>query len=102
MSKAEYRLSPKAIEDLRAIWDYLAPRNEKAAEALLENIHNRLTLTLDVPEAGSPRPKIGAKARILLERPYVIIYEPAAYGIYVVAIVHGRRRPKNWLKPARQ
>ena len=102
MRKAEYRLSPKAIDDLRDIWDYLAPLNERAADELMENIHERITSALDFPLTGSPRPKLGPKARILIEGQYVIVYEPSDYGVYVVAVAHGRKRPQDWLKPKKR
>jgi toxin ParE1/3/4 len=97
MRKAEYRLSPKAIEDLAEIWNYLSSLNEPAADALMERIHLKLMSTLDFPLQGSPRPRLGPKARILLEGEYVIVYEPAGYGLHVVAVAHARKRPENWL-----
>jgi plasmid stabilization system protein ParE len=97
MPGREYRLSPKAISDLQTIWNHLAALNERAADTLLENIHRKLVAALDFPLTGSPRPALGPTARILIEGQYIIVYEPADYGLYVVTIVHGRRQPSNWL-----
>lgn len=98
MPKAEYRLSPKAIDDLAEIWNHLSLINEPAADALMERIHSRLTAALDFPLKGAPRPRLGPKARILIEGRYIIIYEPAEYGLYVVAVTHHRKRPEDWLE----
>ncbi|MDB5526850.1 MAG: plasmid stabilization system protein [Rhizobium sp.] len=98
MPETEYRLSPKAINDLQNIWDYLSPLSERAADVLIENIHKKITSALDFPMQRSPRPKLGPKARILIEGQYVIVCEPADYGLFVVTVVHGRRRPDDWPK----
>jgi toxin ParE1/3/4 len=75
-----------------------APRNEPAAGALVERLHVKIVSALQFPFKGAPRPSLGAKARILVEGQYVIIYEPADYGLLVVAIADSRKRPKDWLK----
>ena len=99
MPVAEYRLSPKAIEDLEEIWNYLSPINEPAADALMDTIHQRLQTAVDFPLMGAPRAALGPNARILVEGLYVIVYEPRDYGLLVVTIVHARKRPEDWLKP---
>ena len=98
MPRGEYRLSPKSIRDLNKIWTYLAEFNEPAADALLRRIHDKIRAAAIHPEIGARGSKLGVKARILVEGEYVVVYEPADYGAYVVTVVHGRRRPSNWLK----
>lgn len=60
-------------------------------------ILDRLELAATQPYMGPARPELSANARVLIEGSYVIIYEPASYGVLAVAIVHGRRDPENWL-----
>jgi len=98
MPRAEYRLSPKAIRDLNSIWTYVSEHNEPAADALLHRIRDRIRSAAIYPEIGAKRPRLGAQARILIEGSYVVVYEPADYGVHVVTIVHARRRPSHWLK----
>jgi toxin ParE1/3/4 len=98
MQRAEYRLSPKAINDLNNIWTYVSEHNELAADALLRRIRDRIGTAAIYPEIGAKRPRLGPKARILIEGSYVVVYEPADYGVYIVAIAHARRRPSHWLK----
>jgi plasmid stabilization system protein ParE len=83
---------------LAEIWNYLSSLNESAADALMERIHLKLSAALDFPLSGSPRPVLGPKARILVEGQYIILYEPADYGIFVAAVVHHAKKPENWLK----
>lgn len=93
----EYRLSPKAEQDISDIWRYIAPENENAADALLLRMFAQFEVAADMPAVGSPRPELSPTARILVEGRYVIIYEPMSYGIMVVAVVHGMRSQENWL-----
>lgn len=46
---------------------------------------------------GGARPDISERARLLIEGRYIAIYEPAAFGILVVAVVHGMRDPSHWM-----
>lgn len=89
--------SPRAEEDLRAIWRTIAPDKETAADALLRRLLDKAELAASQPEMGAARPELSATARILVEGSYVIIYEPMPYGVFVVAVVHGGPDPENWL-----
>lgn len=94
----EYRLTPRAEADLRDIWHFVARDSEKAADALILRILDRLELAAGQPRIGPARPEVGARARTLVEGRYIIIYEPTEYGILAVAVVHGMRNPENWLE----
>lgn len=94
---AEYRLTPKATADLRAIWHYIATDNETAADAVFSRLLDQLDLACQHPEMGMARPDLSATARILLVGAYVILYEPMPYGVLAVAIVHGMQHPQGWL-----
>lgn len=94
---AEARLSPRAEQDLRDIWQNIAIDNEPAADALLRRILEKTDLAATQPKMGVARPELSFTARILVEGNYILIYEPMAYGILVVAIVHGGRDSEGWL-----
>lgn len=89
--------SPRAEEDLREIWRSIAPDNERAADALLLRILDKVELAAGHPEMGSPRPELSPTARILIEGRYIAIYEPMPYGVFVVAVVYGARDVESWL-----
>ncbi|OWV76632.1 plasmid stabilization protein [Rhizobium sp. R339] len=90
-------LSPRAEDDLRDIWRSIAADNERAADALLIRIMEKVELAAEHPHMGSPRPELSPTARILIEGRYIAIYEPMPYGIFVVAVVYGARDVENWL-----
>jgi len=94
---AEARLSPRAEQDIRDIWRNIAVDNEPAADALLRRMLEKADLAATQPAMGAARPELSPTAHTLIEGNYIFIYEPMAYGILVVAIVHGGRNPENWL-----
>lgn len=94
---AEYRLTPRAEQDLRDIWRSIAPDNEAAADALLLRLFDKLELAATQPLMGVARPELSPTARILIEGRYIAIYEPMPYGVLAVAIVHGMRDATSWL-----
>jgi toxin ParE1/3/4 len=94
---ARYRLTPRAAQDLRDIWNIIAIDNEKAADKLLMRIFDRLELAAQHPKMGTARPELSVTARVLVEGRYIVIYEPRADGVLVVAVVHGMRDPEHWL-----
>jgi toxin ParE1/3/4 len=93
---AEYRLSPRAEDDLRNIWRYIAAENKSAGDALLTRIFEKLELAASQPKMGVARPELSPTARVI-EGHYIIIYEPRTYGVLTVAIVHGMRHSDQWL-----
>lgn len=94
---AEFRLTPRAQRDMRDIWRNIAVDNEKAADKLISKLFDKFELVADHPEMGVARPDIAAAARLLIEGRYIAIYEPAPYGVEIVAVVHGMRDPATWL-----
>jgi toxin ParE1/3/4 len=89
--------SPRAEDDLRAIWRAIAPDNEPAADALLLRLIDRAQLAATQPNMGAACPELSPTARLLIEGQYIIIYEPIPDGIFIAAIVHGARDQQNWL-----
>lgn len=94
---AEYRLTPLAEADLRAIWQTIAHDSQTAADALLIRLLARLDLAASQPLMGMARPELSPTARLLVEGSYIVIYEPAPFGVLAVAIVHGMRDPQSLL-----
>lgn len=93
----KYRLTPKAEEDLKDIWRTIAAENEPAADRFLLRWFDKFELASEQPKMGVRRPELSAEARLLIEGNYIAIYEPAAYGILIVAVVYGGRDPESWL-----
>lgn len=92
-----YKLTPRAQQDLRDIWHNIATENELAADNLLNRLFEKFELVSRHPEMGPARPEIAAAVRLIIEGRYIAIYEPAPYGILIVAVIHGMRDPSQWL-----
>jgi toxin ParE1/3/4 len=65
----------QARHDLRDIYIAVARENPRAAERLYAAIEARIRLLADYPRLGPRRDSIARGARVLTERPYLIIYE---------------------------
>ncbi len=79
------RLTPPARADLRRLRDWLI---DAAGRERARGFVERLAAT---PEAARRRPEYGEGVRSTVVTPYVIIYEPKAYGMRVLRIIHGHR-----------
>jgi plasmid stabilization system protein ParE len=53
-----YRVSRKAIQDLDAIWCFIARENETAAEDLINRIHSLFQTLARQPRIGCARPEL--------------------------------------------
>lgn len=83
---------------MRDIWRNIAVHDERAADKLLKNLFDKFGLVSNHPEMGPARPEIAEHVRLIIDGNYIAIYEPAPYGIAVVAVVHARRDPASWLR----
>jgi len=87
-------VSPSADADADEIWAYLAKTAGAATadkyDALFTEVYDRLAVD---PDMYAARPRLGAKIRIAVVAPYLIVYEHATPDIVnIIRILHGRRR----------
>jgi toxin ParE1/3/4 len=80
-----------AEADLLDIWLYIADKNRRAADKLLDSIDNSCRLIATQPEMGELRPDLDPLVRCIAVGDYLIIYRPAAGGLEVLRVVHGAR-----------
>ena len=70
-------------------------RSHKAAEEFLQEIDDARRAILNTPLAWPEY--FGGTRRYLLKRfPYVVVFRVATHRIEVIAIAHGRRKPRYW------
>lgn len=91
---AQVTFSPEARGDLLEIVDYLlkiagrhtARKYDARIKRVIENLE-------DFPEIGPLRPEAGAGVRMLVVRPYLILYsqEPHTGEVLILRILHGAR-----------
>ena len=91
-------LSPQALDDLRAIWDYIGKEqnNPRAADDQLARFHKKFVLLAGQPLMGQLREDLRPGLRIFAADNYIILYYPGEVGIEVVGIVHAARH-LEWL-----
>jgi toxin ParE1/3/4 len=82
---------------MRDIWRNIALGHEKPTDKLLDRLFDKFELVAGHPEMGVARPELSETARILIDGRHIAIYEPAPYGILVIAVVHGMLDPAIWL-----
>jgi toxin ParE1/3/4 len=88
----------RARHDLSDIYIAVGRENPRAAERLYDAIEAKTYLLADYPRLGPRRDDISRGARVLTERPYLIIYEIVpdtddgpVVSVTIVRIVDGRR-----------
>ena len=88
---ARVALTLPARDDLEAIWDYVARDTTKAADRLIDQIHDRCELYATQPAAGVPGDRFREGVRYFAVSSYVVFYRPIDDGILVVRVFHGAR-----------
>ncbi len=90
--------SPKARLDLKKIYVDIAREQPEAAERYFHSFRHKASLLIEQPRLGPRHLEISASARILVEAPYVILYETIpdtdkgpVQTVVIVRIVDGRR-----------
>jgi toxin ParE1/3/4 len=94
--------SRHAREDLLEIYVYIGLENPTAAERIFDAIQARAESLAEYPRMGVRRPDIRQSTRMLIEGPYLILYEThpdsdekSIVEIEIVRIVDGRRNLKS-------
>ncbi|WP_113891823.1 type II toxin-antitoxin system RelE/ParE family toxin [Roseiarcus fermentans] len=94
--------SPAAERDMEDIWLTIAVDNPSAATRVLRAVGARIDRLADHPRLGPRRPDIHSAARVLVEGPYLILFEthpdtdegPVDW-VEIVRVVDGRRDLPN-------
>jgi toxin ParE1/3/4 len=96
--------SPKAREDLIEIYLYIGSESPSAAERIFQALQSKAESLAVYPRSGARRTDIRPSTRMLVEKPYLILYETHPDSeegridqVEIVRIVDGRRNLKNLL-----
>jgi toxin ParE1/3/4 len=94
--------TPQAREDLIDIYTYIGFDNPSAAERIFDSLRAKAESLVKLPRLGVRRPEIRSTTRMLVEGPYLILYETHPDSdeggideVEIVRIVDGRRNLKN-------
>ena len=88
---AEYRLSPRAREDIEAVWLYsLQEWGLAQAERYIDDLTSAFELLTARPKAGTSCENIRPGYRKYPVIRHVVYYRETNYGIEVVRVLHDR------------
>lgn len=94
--------TPQAREDLVEIYTYIGLDNRTAAERIFDAVEAKAGLLAHHPRLGVRRTDIRPSTRMLIEGPYLILYEThpdsdegSIDEVEIVRIVDGRRNLRN-------
>lgn len=88
-----YVISPRALADLQAIWDYLGIEQDSpdAASRQVLRFYEKFSLLASQPLMGQLRDDLRPGLRLFVADSYVILYYPRDNGIDVAGVVHAAR-----------
>jgi len=88
---AGIRLSRLARDDLVDIWVYVAASNPRAADSVLDRIHDVFLLLAENPLAGRERTEVGPQLRSFPILSWLIFYRLEADDVVIARVLHGAR-----------
>ena len=95
MKPVEYH--PLAFEELIDSAEYYELRAERLGESFLDEVARAVADVSEAPERW-PYFLLNSRRRLLDRFPYSIVYLIEAEQIYILAVMHQRRRPGYWRK----
>ena len=92
MARRRIFRTPDAIQDLDAIWDYIAQDNEQAADRVIDELSRHFELVLRFPGIGELQQSLSdGTYRRSVHGNYVIYYRAIDKGIVIARVFHGAR-----------
>ncbi len=86
-----YRITKQAVENLEAIWLYIAEDNPSAADQILDMFQEKFRLLGEHPQLGRSRKDLGEALRSFPVESYVVIYRYRKECIEIIHVIHGAR-----------
>ncbi len=84
--------SPEARADLRAIYEYIAADNPRAALAVQQCLKEKIALLSHTPGLGRPGRIEGTRELVIGDYPYIIPYRYKAGVIEIIRVLHTSRQ----------
>ena len=89
--QAEYRLSPKAKDDMEAVWLYsLTEWGADQTECYIDDLTQAFDFLANSPKAGIASDNIRQGYRRYHVIRHVVYFRETAYGIEIVRVLHDR------------
>ena len=94
----EYRLSPKARQDMEAVWFYsLGEWGIEQAECYIDDLTTAFEYLAGNPKSGTSSEHIRADYRRHPVLRHVVYYRETVYGVEVIRVLHDRMLPSRHL-----
>lgn len=97
--RRSYRLSKKAAQDMRSINQYTATTwGNDQRRRYIGQLKQRIEWLAENPRLGTARTDIRDGLLCFPEGEHIIFYLASHGGIHVLAILHNRMQPDNYLR----
>ncbi|MGE0500332.1 MAG: type II toxin-antitoxin system RelE/ParE family toxin [Rhizobiaceae bacterium] len=85
--------TPRYVDELAAIGDYIGQRNQRGAHRVVNDIHGKTRLLLSAnPFIGRPGEIKGTRELVIPGTPYIVAYRVGDQQIDILFVQHGARQ----------
>src|SRR5207302_32906 len=92
-------VDPVAANQIREAHRYYSLRSARAASAFLDAVDGAMDFVIDQPFAAAPL-KRDLRHMVLKRFPYAVYYRVSGNNVLVIALIHGKRHPREWRRLA--
>lgn len=92
-----YRISPKALSDMRTVTGFIGRDSKRAARQWALEIREKFRIIGRSPKIGVARPELGENQRSFPFGNYLIFYREMSSGIEISRVLHGARQWQDML-----
>jgi plasmid stabilization system protein ParE len=89
------RYSPRARDDLRAIFQYLNERSPTGASNVMRAIYASVQFLAEHPYASQETSRLGMRVKVVNRYSFKIFYRVIDESVEIVHVRHTARRPWN-------
>jgi len=82
----------KAIRNVEQAHDYIARDNSAAAVRVVLKIQAAIAQLEDSPHIGRPGRVEGTRELVVLQTPYIVIYQVKGNTIHIIRVLHSSRK----------
>jgi toxin ParE1/3/4 len=92
-----YRLRPKAVDDLRAIGDFVAADNPARAVSFVDELLEVCARMAERPASSRRRDDLAEGLRQAIHGRYLVFFTATEQGVVIERVLHGARRLEDLL-----
>ncbi len=81
-----------AVADLRALRDYIATDNPKAARGTADRLLGAVQRLTQFPASGRPGRVPYTRELVIADTPYLIVYRVSDETVEILRVIHGARQ----------